>query len=79
MTYDVNGNLLSFQEQGFAGSTAISRITVYVYNGYGQIVSIDGLRANDIDVDDTAAFTYYPNEAGQGHNRGQLQTTSPPD
>jgi len=71
MTYDVNGNLLTRTQSGFSGATAISRTTTTTYNGFGQITGIDGPRT---DVNDTAAFTYYPNEAGQGLNRGQLQT-----
>jgi RHS repeat-associated protein len=73
MTYDSHGNLLSRQESGFSGSDPISRITQYTYTATGQIAAIDGPRA---DVNDTVAFTYYPNEQGEGNNRGNLHTVT---
>ncbi|KAB2888427.1 MAG: hypothetical protein F9K32_16560 [Desulfobulbaceae bacterium] len=73
MTYDSHGNLLSRQESGFSGSDPISRTTQYTYTATGQIASIDGPRT---DVDDTVAFTYYPNEAGEGNNRGNIHTVT---
>jgi len=71
MTYDTHGNLLNQQRSGYSGTTAINATTTYTYNSYGQIATIDGPRA---DVTDTATFTYYANDAGQGLNRGNLST-----
>jgi hypothetical protein len=45
--------------------------TTYTYNSSGQLTSIDGPRT---DVADVVGLAYYPNEEGQGHNRGQLHT-----
>ena len=73
MTYDSHGNLLSRQEKGFSGSNPISAITRYTYTSYGRIATIDGPRS---DVSDVIAFTYYPNEEGQGNNRGNLHTVT---
>ena len=73
MTYDANGNLISQQQSGFSGTTAISGTTQYTYNTYGQITSIDGPRT---DVGDTVNFSYYPNDSSQGNNRGNLQTVT---
>ncbi len=71
MTYDSSGNLLTRQQNGYSGTTAISATTSYTYNSYGQILAINGPRT---DVNDVVNFTYYPNEASQGHNRGNLHT-----
>jgi YD repeat-containing protein len=62
MTYDTHGNLLTRQQSGFSGATAITATTQYTYNAYGQITAIDGPRT---DVNDTVSFAYCPNEAGQ--------------
>jgi YD repeat-containing protein len=70
MTYDTHGNLLSRQQSGFSGTTAT---TTYTYNAYGQITAIDGPRT---DVNDTVNFAYYPNDADQGNNRGNLHTVT---
>jgi RHS repeat-associated protein len=73
MTYDANDNLVNHQQNGYSGTSAIISTTQYTYNTYGQITSIDGPRT---DVNDTVSLTYYPNEAGQGNNRGNLQTVT---
>jgi len=73
MTYDTHGNLLSRQQSGFSGATAITATTTYTYNSSGQITTIDGPRS---DVNDTVSFAYYPNEADQGNNRGNLHTVT---
>lgn len=73
MTYDTHGNLLSQQQQGFSESNPITSTTQYTYTSYGQIATIDGPRS---DVSDMVTFTYYPNEAGQGNNRGNLHTVT---
>jgi RHS repeat-associated protein len=69
MTYDGNGNMIGKKEDGFAGTASITRTTGYIYNSYGQVTAIDGPRT---DIDDTIAFDYYPNDEGQGNNRGNL-------
>ncbi|MCX5882436.1 MAG: DUF6531 domain-containing protein, partial [Deltaproteobacteria bacterium] len=73
MTYDANGNLISRQQSGYSGTTAISSTTRYTYNTYGQITSMDGPRT---DAGDVVSFSYYPNDSGQGNNRGNLQTVT---
>ena len=73
MTYDSQGNLLTRTQSGFTGTTAITAQTAYTYNSSGQITSIDGPRT---DVADVVGLAYYPNEEGQGHNRGQLHTVT---
>ena len=73
MTYDPSGNLLTLQQSGYSGTTAISATTTYTYNSYGQITAIDGPRT---DVSDVVNFTYYPNDATQGLNRGNLHTVT---
>jgi RHS repeat-associated protein len=73
MSYDAEGNLLNRQQDGFSGTSAITSTTQYIYNSYGQVTSIDGPRT---DVNDSVNVTYYPNEAGQSHNRGNLQTVT---
>jgi len=74
-TYDDHGNLLSRTISGYDGSTAITATTSFTYNGLGQIISVDGPRT---DIDDTLTLSYYPNEAGQGNNRGQLHIVTNP-
>jgi YD repeat-containing protein len=73
MTYDTHGNLLTRQQRGYSGPTAISATTTYTYNSTGQITSIDGPRT---DVSDVANFTYFPNDASEGNNRGNLHTVT---
>ncbi len=69
-TYDTTGNLRQKTENGYSGTAPVSRTTSFDYNAYGQITFIDGPRT---DVSDTLSFEYYPNEAGQGLNRGMLK------
>jgi YD repeat-containing protein len=91
LSYDAAGNLQSRQEMGFVtfsdsggavGSeypapgpslTAINRVTFYTYDEYGRVLTIDGPRT---DVTDLTTFSYYPNEPGQGLNRGFLHTVA---
>ncbi|MBI5779854.1 MAG: RHS repeat protein, partial [Planctomycetes bacterium] len=73
MTYDANGNMISRQQSGYSGTTAISATILYTYNTYGQITSIDGPRT---DASDVVNFSYYPNDSSQGNNRGNLQTVT---
>ena len=74
-TYDDHGNLLSRTASGYDGSAAISATTSFTYNSLGQVISVDGPRT---EVNDTLTLSYYPNEAGQGNNRGQLHTVTNP-
>ncbi|PID71905.1 MAG: hypothetical protein CSA31_00315, partial [Desulfobulbus propionicus] len=72
MTYYPNGNLHTRTENGWLDATTpMSRTTTYEYTDYGQISSIDGPRE---DVTDVTTFTYYPNTAEEGLNRGFLHT-----
>ncbi len=73
MTYDGGGNLLTRTETGFEDTLAISRTTSYSYNSFGQLTTINGPRT---DVNDTITMAYYPNDAAQGNNRGQLHTVT---
>jgi RHS repeat-associated protein len=73
MTYDGGGNLLTRTETGFEETLAISRTTSYSYNSSGRLTTINGPRT---DVGDIITMTYYPNEAAQGNNRGQLHTVT---
>ncbi|PIE69735.1 MAG: hypothetical protein CSA21_00840 [Deltaproteobacteria bacterium] len=70
-TYDSHGNLLTQTHSGYVGTIALSSTTTYTYNNFGQLSSIDGPRT---DVNDEQTFSYYPNDASQGNNRGQLQS-----
>ena len=69
-TYDTTGNLRQKTENGYSGTSPVSRTTAFDYNAYGQITFIDGPRT---DVNDTLTFEYYPNEADQALNRGMLK------
>ncbi|MFZ5798139.1 MAG: RHS repeat-associated core domain-containing protein, partial [Thermodesulfobacteriota bacterium] len=69
---DNRNNLHTRTETGFADTeTPISRTTTYTYTGYGRVETIDGPRT---DLQDITTFTYYPNDPGEGNNRGQLHT-----
>ena len=72
-TYDAQGNLLSRRRAGYSGATAISEVTNYTYNAMGQLLTVDGPRA---DVNDTLNLAYYPNDPSQGNNRAQLHTVT---
>lgn len=52
-----------------ADGIAVSRTVNMQYDSYGHITQIDGPRS---DVNDVTTFEYYPNDAAQGFNRGQL-------
>jgi RHS repeat-associated protein len=67
--YDPAGNLLTASVSGYEASTPITRTTGYTYNTSGQPLSVDGPRTDVVDV---TTFTYYPNQAAQGLNRGRL-------
>ena len=73
LTYDAQGNLLSRRRAGYSGATAISEVTNYTYNAMGQLLTVDGPRA---DVNDTLTLAYYPNDPSQGNNRAQLHTVT---
>ncbi|MDP3478236.1 MAG: RHS repeat-associated core domain-containing protein [Desulfoprunum sp.] len=73
LIYDTQGNLLSRQQSGYSGTTAITATTQYTYNSYGRITSIDGPRS---DVNDTVSFAYYPNDVSAGNNRANLHTVT---
>ncbi len=51
----------------------ISRSTTFSYTSENQLQSINGPRE---DVSDITTFSYYPNTAQEGLNRGQLHTVS---
>ena len=68
--YDSQGNVTSRSVAGYNGAgAAVTETTSYQYNTVGQITRIDGPRT---DVSDITTFTYYPNNSGQGNNRGRL-------
>ncbi|MDR3631700.1 MAG: hypothetical protein P4L42_15370 [Desulfocapsaceae bacterium] len=71
MTYDTRGNMLTRLQSGYSETAAISRLTKYAYNTYGQIASITGPRT---DVNNVTTFSYYPNDASQGNSGGNLYT-----
>lgn len=72
MGYDaVTDSLETVFESGYSDLTPISRATTYTPNSYGQIEFIDGPRK---DVPDVTSFSYYPNDAAEGVNRGYLHT-----
>ena len=68
-TYDAPGNLLTASVSGYEAATLVSRTTGYTYNSNGQLLTVDGPRTDVVDV---TTFIYYPNQAAQGLNRGQL-------
>ncbi len=67
----VNGALQHMTETGYLvdGVTQVTSTTTYQHNSAGQLTFIDGPRT---DVSDTVTLDYFPNEAAQGLNRGQL-------
>ncbi|CAB1070079.1 hypothetical protein D1AOALGA4SA_823, partial [Olavius algarvensis Delta 1 endosymbiont] len=67
--YDTAGNLLTVSTTGFDGTDPIGRTISYTYNAGGQVLTADGPRS---DVADVITFDYYPNDAGEGLNRGRL-------
>ena len=73
MTYDTRGNMLTRQQSGYSGTLAMTATTTYTHNSYGQVTAIDGPRT---DVNDVVNFAYYPNEAAEGNNRGNLHTVT---
>lgn len=70
-TYDGAGNLLGKTTSGYDKDGPLSISTTYTYNSTGQPLTIDGPRTG---IDDTLTITYYPNNADQRNNRGQLHT-----
>jgi len=68
--YDAAGNLLTAMVSGYEATTPAARTTAYTYNANGQLLTVDGPRT---DASDVTTFTYYPNDAIQGLNRGQLE------
>ena len=69
-TYDASGNLTNKTEEGYSGSSPVTRTTTYTYNALGQIILIDGPRT---EVTDITTFEYYPNDPSQGLNRSMLK------
>jgi RHS repeat-associated protein len=70
MTHDAFGNIISEIESGYSGNNPVSRVTRRTYNLNGQLTHMDGQRE---DVEDIYTFEYFPNEASEGDNRGQLK------
>jgi len=69
-SYDNHGNVASRSVAGYNGAgTAVTETSSYQYNSAGQVTQIDGPRT---DVSDITTFAYYPNNSGQGNNRGRL-------
>lgn len=71
-TYDDHENIISIRIDGFnPHGLPVSREYSMQYNGpFNQISQFDGPRE---DVSDITYFDYYPDEAGQGNNRGRLR------
>lgn len=71
--YDAYGRITSRTETGYVlvdgAHTQRTYVTGFQYNSLGQLIQIDGPRT---DVADLTTFAYYPNDAGQGSNRGRL-------
>ncbi|MDM8549183.1 RHS repeat-associated core domain-containing protein [Desulfobacterales bacterium HSG2] len=74
-SYDDAGNLEEIKETGYSGTDSVSRTTTLTYYDSGQIKGTDGPRT---DVNDAAAFEYYPNESSHGNNRGMLKKITDP-
>lgn len=69
--YDASGNPVTLIENGYDSDGPITRTTDYTYAGPGgQLTHIDGPRA---DAADTLTLDYYPDNAGEGLNRGRLR------
>jgi RHS repeat-associated protein len=68
-TYDGNGNVLTRTVTDTTSNA--SRTWTYTYNGFGQVLSIDGPRT---DVSDVTVFTYYSCTSGAAC--GQLATVT---
>jgi RHS repeat-associated protein len=72
IAYNANRNPTVITQSGFTPSgTAVSRTVNLTYNASGQVISIDGPRA---DVADVTSLTYYDCNTGGGC--GQLQSVS---
>ena len=69
--YDAYGNPDTLIENGYDSDGPITRTTDYTYAGPGgRLTHIDGPRA---DAADTLTLEYYPDNAGEGLNRGCLR------
>ncbi|MDU9050717.1 MAG: DUF6531 domain-containing protein, partial [Candidatus Electrothrix sp. Rat3] len=72
-TYDANGNPDTKTEEGYNGTTPITRTTDYDYDALGRLQAVDGPRA---DVNDILLYEYYPDSAAYGNNQGMLHTVT---
>jgi RHS repeat-associated protein len=54
-------------------TSGYARFTFYTYDDYGRVLTINVPRD---DITTVTTFTYYPNESGQGLNRGFLHTVT---
>lgn len=71
-TYDPARNPLTITERGYTpAGTAISRTVAFTYNGFGQVLTIDGPRT---DVADITTLDYY--DCTSGSACGQLESTT---
>ncbi|RWX51006.1 YD repeat-containing protein, partial [Candidatus Electrothrix marina] len=68
-TYDANDNPDTKTEEGYKGTTPITRTTDYDYDALGRLQAVDGPRT---DANDTLLYEYYPDSAAYGNNRGML-------
>ena len=75
LTYDANGNLTGTTVIGYSDGAQTSIATTMTYNGSGQITSVDGSKTGPAD---TVTYEYYPNDAAEGLNRGQLKKVIDP-
>ena len=67
-------NLYKLIEKGFtrdSAGTIVAReyVTSYTYNAQNQIETVDGPRT---DVNDATAYSYYPDDPGEGNNRAMF-------
>lgn len=70
-TYDASGNPLTRTVTDTSATPNVSRTWTYTYNGYGQVLTIDGPRT---DVADVTTYTYY--SCSTGFQCGQINTVS---
>ena len=73
--YDTRGNLTEIGETGLSGADSVSRTVTMTYNDAGQMLTIDGPRADTADV---VTFEYHPNDPSEGLNRGMLKKITDP-
>jgi RHS repeat-associated protein len=68
-TFDASGNILTKTITDTTVTTTIARTWTYAYNGYGQVLTIDGPRT---DVSDVTTVAYY--NCATGAQCGQINT-----